>query len=758
MSGAAFGQARGVALACSPVHRRRSHCRDGLAEVGEDESDRADDYYEQNTAVLRRMSLHDSPAKHLTPPRVTKRPKIGSKGLTRMGSAPVLVKGGKSVVSDADDAVCASPSPATLKRRNTLTAEEFVSSRLAAASAADSPLALRSGAEMMEFEAPLSPGSICSESSMASGVGAMASLALNGPGSEGGRASSVSGSGSGNALAELRGCGSALDFNNDNRGARAGALATSPGLGGFRSRRRNTVLGVNCSPSHSSYLRGATLGCNENSDNTPVRRRKLSAPNVAGLGRRASVGVRPTPPKANINPFTPQTLPRCVTTGRSSPTGKESSNLSPETPRMGSRCVGNGSFEEEGGTCTPGGTPGGPETPRMPLSGGFSFSENLPPPSDVRESRMKAPQGFFIRRASTAMGHTGGMAQPGADNSLSNPSDSDQEMLEEDDVSESQDCPQMSRFLEDFEMLSTVGTGSFGTVLKVQRRLDGCLYAVKRSQRQSRGELERQSMLNEVFALAALCTEERTPHILQYHNAWIEDDRLYIQTELCDTTLEKALIARAGRGEVRPAPLPVSEAHSFLRQMLLALEIVHRRGMVHLDIKPGNIFLKGGVYKLGDFGLVTLRENSGNIMEGDARYMSKELLEDNCPHLTKADIFSLGITLYEALTARPLPVNGAEWHRLRSGCDTDFLSEIKSPSLVSILTATLHPDPEWRPEAAALLRLPALQSQVERRLGFEQAENARLRQEIRKLSNENKQLRAQIWGGVKPSRPRGASF
>ncbi|CAM9480020.1 unnamed protein product, partial [Ectocarpus fasciculatus] len=218
------------------------------------------------------------------------------------------------------------------------------------------------------------------------------------------------------------------------------------------------------------------------------------------------------------------------------------------------------------------------------------------------------------------------------------------------------------RFATDFEVKEVIGTGGFGTVYKVRSRVDGCLYAVKCSRRRFKGETDRQNMLMEVYALAAVCdSAQETINIVRYHQAWIEDERLYIQTELCETSLEKQL--ESGHR------LEISGVYAFLRQTLLGLEILHQHKLVHLDIKPGNIFVKNGQYKLGDFGLVTpVHVRSGtDVVEGDSRYMSKELLNDDHSNLTKCDVFSLGITLYEIISGRPLPPNGEEWHRLRSG-------------------------------------------------------------------------------------------
>ena len=146
-------------------------------------------------------------------------------------------------------------------------------------------------------------------------------------------------------------------------------------------------------------------------------------------------------------------------------------------------------------------------------------------------------------------------------------------------------CAQSSRFETDFELLKTIGDGSFGTVHEVAARLDGCLYAVKVMKRSIRGEYDRRKVLKEVHALAALCDQakEGTFHIVRYHQAWIEDDRLYIQTELCDKTLREE-IERNSR-----FPQNERETWKLLREILLALDLIHSNNMAHLDIKVTRI-------------------------------------------------------------------------------------------------------------------------------------------------------------------------
>lgn len=222
-------------------------------------------------------------------------------------------------------------------------------------------------------------------------------------------------------------------------------------------------------------------------------------------------------------------------------------------------------------------------------------------------------------------------------------------------------------------------------------------------------------MLREVFALAALCQQDdvRTFHIVRYQQAWLEDDgTLYIQTELCSATLRDEMdgkVTNIGSEQSTTTSrqtLDVFRQLKILREVLLALELLHARGMVHLDIKPENIFVKNNLYKLGDFGLANVfSKNDGNsapdIEEGDSRYMSKDLLDFNPKDLTKCDIFSLGATLFEVMSRRSLPACGQEWQDLRNGKLPPLTGTM--PCLNAIIKEMMHPDPQKRPTATDLL-------------------------------------------------------
>lgn len=296
--------------------------------------------------------------------------------------------------------------------------------------------------------------------------------------------------------------------------------------------------------------------------------------------------------------------------------------------------------------------------------------------------------------------------------------------------------PPPSRFYSDFDVIAELGSGSFGKVFKTLSRLDGCLYAIKVAHRVAKGVSDRDRMLKEVYALAALSdrADTATFHIVRYHQAWMEEERLYIQTELCTTTLQ------AEMQQAAPRSLPLATRYRCLREILLALNFIHNNQMVHLDIKPENIFLKNNQFKLGDFGLVS-KVSSQDVEEGDSRYMSMELLSGDHADLTKSDIFSLGIAMYEVcLGGDTLPSNGPEWKALRS-------ASIRPPpnttdDLFQIIKQMMNPAYGKRPCVSDLLKRKVLLSE-EQKMMFRERE---------KLLQANQALAAQ-WKSI--PKPKG---
>jgi len=187
--------------------------------------------------------------------------------------------------------------------------------------------------------------------------------------------------------------------------------------------------------------------------------------------------------------------------------------------------------------------------------------------------------------------------------------------------------PSHSRFNSDFQCLSILGTGSSAIVYKVLSRLDGCLYAVKMLKTPIKGEAIRSSTLREIHALSSLSNRSDigSLYIVRYHQAWIEDSRVFFQTELCEISLRQKF---QHIQENSSSVMNENWVCKVFYDISLALEFIHRQGIVHLDIKPENVFLKDDKYKLGDFGLAS-KAGGRAADEGDSRYLPMEMLSDD---------------------------------------------------------------------------------------------------------------------------------
>eukprot|EP01012_Entosiphon_sulcatum_P020878 TRINITY_DN2572_c2_g1_i1.p1 TRINITY_DN2572_c2_g1~~TRINITY_DN2572_c2_g1_i1.p1 ORF type:complete len:629 (-),score=101.34 TRINITY_DN2572_c2_g1_i1:385-2223(-) len=256
-----------------------------------------------------------------------------------------------------------------------------------------------------------------------------------------------------------------------------------------------------------------------------------------------------------------------------------------------------------------------------------------------------------------------------------------------------------NRYDEDFQALEQIGTGNTSRVYKVRKRLDGMLYAVK--VQSLRGERDRRKRLLEVHALAASTNHK---HIVQYFDAWIELETLYIRLEHC---CGGSVASRFGLDQWKWTE---AELMDLLHQVSCGLQHLHSQQMAHMDMKMENIYITQSkdpaeptwVYKIGDLGLVCFLDDipEFDLQEGDVRYLDKRLLNHG-DHLKEADVFSLGASVYELARNWPLPMNGAEWHSIRSGVLPGL--EHLHPELSGLISSMMHEEPCLRPTASDLM-------------------------------------------------------
>lgn len=207
----------------------------------------------------------------------------------------------------------------------------------------------------------------------------------------------------------------------------------------------------------------------------------------------------------------------------------------------------------------------------------------------------------------------------------------------------------------DYQVLRELGRGGMGVVYLAENRLMGrkeVLKVVGSHLLNRKGILER--FLREVRAAAQL----QHPNIVAAYSATRTGDSIVLAMEYIEGFDLAKLVETQG-------PIPVTHACNFAYQAALGLQHAHERGLVHRDIKPSNLMLtragKKPVIKILDFGLAKVTSEAGvdagltheGQLLGTPHYVSPEQTV-NAPNADiRADIYSLGCTLYCLLTGHP---------------------------------------------------------------------------------------------------------
>ncbi|KAM3602655.1 uncharacterized protein V6R79_008244 [Siganus canaliculatus] len=210
--------------------------------------------------------------------------------------------------------------------------------------------------------------------------------------------------------------------------------------------------------------------------------------------------------------------------------------------------------------------------------------------------------------------------------------------------------------VDDYDVLYTIGSGSYGKCQKIRRKSDGKILVWKELDYGTMAESEKQMLVSEVNLLREL----KHPNIVRYYDRIIDrtNTTLYIVMEYCEGGDLSSLISRCIKDR---RYLEEQFVLRVMTQLTLALKECHRRSdgratVLHRDLKPANIFLdiKQNV-KLGDFGLARLLNHDTSFAKtfvGTPYYMSPEQM-NQMSYNEKSDIWSLGCLLYELCALSP---------------------------------------------------------------------------------------------------------
>jgi tetratricopeptide (TPR) repeat protein len=215
-----------------------------------------------------------------------------------------------------------------------------------------------------------------------------------------------------------------------------------------------------------------------------------------------------------------------------------------------------------------------------------------------------------------------------------------------------------------FEIAAELGRGGMGVVYKAWEHRPGRFVALKVLHGGAQaGAVELRRFEIEVRAAARL----QHPGIVQVYEVGTHQGEPYCALEYVDgPTLAQQLQGK---------PLPSRGAAHWVRDLASAVQYAHDQGVVHRDLKPSNVLLAAAGPKVTDFGLAKLRAGEGGLTQtgavlGTPAYMAPEQAEGRTQEVgPAADVWALGVILYESLTGRP---------PFRGETTLDTLSQVRS--------------------------------------------------------------------------------
>lgn len=207
-------------------------------------------------------------------------------------------------------------------------------------------------------------------------------------------------------------------------------------------------------------------------------------------------------------------------------------------------------------------------------------------------------------------------------------------------------------FLGKYVLRKPLGRGGMGVVYEAEHSVLGTLVAIKILPK-TKKDVEK--AVGRFLAEARAAAKLNHPHVVRVHDCDVIDDRRFMVMDLVDGSNLSELVKRNG-------PLSYRDAVGMLKQAAAGLAHAHEFGVTHRDVKPQNFLIdKQGKLKVSDLGLAKFdldigerHTNDGDqSMLGTVDYIAPEQAWDSRTVDRRADIYSLGCTLYFMIAGRP---------------------------------------------------------------------------------------------------------
>ena len=265
--------------------------------------------------------------------------------------------------------------------------------------------------------------------------------------------------------------------------------------------------------------------------------------------------------------------------------------------------------------------------------------------------------------------------------------------------------------MNNFELISKLGEGSYSTVYKVRRKADLKMYALKKVKLKNLSEKEKQNALNEIRILASI----KSDHIITYKEAFIEEKEkiLCLVTEFAN---KGDLFQKITYFKQMQKSFEEKDIWNIFIQILKGLKCLHDHNILHRDLKSANIFLfNNNLAKIGDLNVSKVTKNGiGHTQTGTPYYASPEVWNDES-YTNKSDIWSLGCVLYEMICLTP-PFKAESmdglYHKIIKG-KYNKIPEKYSKELNEILKLLFNVNPKERPSCDELLKNSIIKNKIE---------------------------------------------